>query len=57
MNTVKRYKLKDKVSVYHRPIFYRMRTLWLLTRKGVIYGDNYIVKADVDLMLTDNTVF
>lgn len=55
-NTIERYQLKDSASVYHRSLLDRLRTWWLLRRKGVTYGKNCIVKADADLKLTDNAI-
>lgn len=54
MSSVERYQMKDKASVYHRSLFDRIRTWWQLSRKGITYGDNCIVKADAEIKLTDN---
>lgn len=48
--------MKDKASVYHRSVFDRIRTWWQLSRKGVTYGENCIVKADAEIRLTDNAI-
>lgn len=56
MTLVERYKLKDKASTYHRSLLDRARTLWMLRRKGVTYGNNCIVKASAEIKLTDNAI-
>ena len=56
MKSISRYQMKDKASVYHRTIFDRIRTWWQLGRRGVPYGRNCIVKANVEIRLTDNAI-
>lgn len=56
MSAVERYKLKDKASTYHRSIVDRIRTWWRLNQRGITYGMNCIVKANVEMSLTDNAI-
>src|SRR5262249_5420409 len=49
-----RYSLKDSASVYSRTFADRIRTFWKLNRGGITYGKNCIIKADVEISLTDN---
>lgn len=54
MKVVERYRLKDKASVYHRSLMDRIRTWWMLRRKGVTYGNDCSIKEDVEIKLADN---
>lgn len=48
--------MRDKASVYSRSFFDVIRTWWVFAVAGVKYGKGCIVKANVEIRMTDGAV-